>query len=199
MLSWNLSGLFIIGDYSKRHRPDDRGSDRGSDRGGSERESDRGGSDKSSERGEPGPSGGRGRGDGPRGRGDGARGRGDGARGRGGRGGGRGGRGGRRGRREEDYDMVITRPKMDGVMMKKQAAICNGAKEARLQANFFQVECRPDWCIYHYRVDFKPDEQDTRIKKKLLKVHAQSLGAYIFDGSSLYVSNKLSPDVSLSY
>ncbi len=75
--------------------------------------------------------------------------------------------------------------------MKKQASIVNGNRPIKLQGNFFRVDHRPDWCIYHYRVDFVPEEAETRAKKKLLKVHAPNLGAYIFDGSSLYVAHKL--------
>lgn len=80
--------------------------------------------------------------------------------------------------------------------MKKQANIINGSREIDLMSNYFRVEHRPDWKIYHYRVDFLPDESDTRIKKALMKVHAGQLGAYIFDGGSLYTIHKLSPDVS---
>lgn len=139
----------------------------------------------------------RGRGAGVRGRGGFEGGRGEG-RGRGGRGRGRGARGGRR-EIDAEYDMVISRPTVDGAMMSKQAVPDEKCfQPTRLRANFFQVECQTNWCIYHYRVDFSPDETDTRIKKKLLKAHGDTIGAYIFDGSSLYVSHRLTPDVSVS-
>lgn len=117
-------------------------------------------------------------------------------RGRGGRGIGRGeGRGARRGRRGENFDMVVYQP-APGQILKKQAVLGN-ARQVKLASNYFKVEHRPDWAIYHYRVDFKPDDFDTRAKKLLMRPHGQSLGAYIFDGSSLYVSHRLAPDVCI--
>lgn len=126
----------------------------------------------------------------------------------GGRGGGRGRGGGTRGgrgrarqtyeerRRErlEQHDLVISRG-VDkyGEKMKKMGGT---GRPANLLANYFVLEKRTDWAIYHYRVDFLPEERETRIKKKLLRIHQDTLGAYIFDGSSLYLSHRLNPDVS---
>lgn len=115
-------------------------------------------------------------------------------RGRGGNAVGRGaGRGARRGTREDKFDMVVYQPS-EGNTLKKQAVLGN-ARQVNLQANYFKVNHRPDWIIYHYRVDTKPDEFDTRTKKILMRPHAQTLGAFIFDGASLYSSYRLSPDV----
>ncbi|XP_035708527.1 piwi-like protein Siwi isoform X2 [Folsomia candida] len=124
----------------------------------------------------------------------------------GGRGGGRGRGGGTRGgrgrarqtyeerRRErlEQHDLVISRG-VDkyGEKMKKMGGT---GRPANLLANYFVLEKRTDWAIYHYRVDFLPEERETRIKKKLLRIHQDTLGAYIFDGSSLYLSHRLNPD-----
>ncbi|CAL8115744.1 unnamed protein product [Orchesella dallaii] len=133
----------------------------------------------------------------PSGRGFGRGGGGD----RGGRGGGRGrgeGRGARRRQFDEDFDMVVSRAAATERVMSKQAVLGN-SEPVHLQSNFFKVDRKPDWCMFHYRVDFKPDETDTRLKKKLMRPHAQSLGANIFDGSSLYTANRLHPDPMTLY
>lgn len=64
-----------------------------------------------------------------------------------------------------------------------------------LQANYFQLITTPDWCIYQYRVDFAPEEDRTSVRKGLLRLHREKIGAYIFDGTVLYSSNRL-PEVS---
>lgn len=51
-----------------------------------------------------------------------------------------------------------------------------------------------DWCLYQYRVDFAPNEDRTVVRKGLLRLHKAALGAYIFDGTVLYTSNRL-PEV----
>jgi aubergine-like protein len=65
-----------------------------------------------------------------------------------------------------------------------------------LQANYFKLLNKTDWCLYKYSVDFAPTEDRNVIRKGLLKHHQKTLGAYIFDGSVLYTTNKL-PDVNL--
>lgn len=64
-------------------------------------------------------------------------------------------------------------------------------------SNYFTLDKRTDWGIFHYRVDFAPADIETREKKQLFRNHKDKFGGnYIFDGSSLYVSNRISPDVS---
>ncbi|CAL8124961.1 unnamed protein product, partial [Orchesella dallaii] len=106
-------------------------------------------------------------------------------------------RGGARGRGREGtaarrFDYVPSKPEpVSGREMTKQGKHGTAVK---LEANYFTVQLRPKWAIYHYRVDFKPDETDTRLKKMLMRPHAQSLGINLFDGSSLYSPNRLHPD-----
>ncbi|ODN03707.1 Protein aubergine [Orchesella cincta] len=120
----------------------------------------------------------------------------------GGRGIGRGGRGrgsgtcrggGRAAQKKndrEEFDLVVSRPQTEeGQAMSKQAVLGN-ALPVNLQANYFQVARRPKWGVFHYRVDFKPDETDTKIKKMLLRQHIETLPANIFDGSSLYSTTR---------
>lgn len=63
-----------------------------------------------------------------------------------------------------------------------------------LQANYFKLLATTDWCLYQYRVDFAPDEDRTAVRKGLLKLHREALGAYVFDGTVMYSSRRL-PDV----
>lgn len=53
-----------------------------------------------------------------------------------------------------------------------------------------------DWALFQYHVDFSPEEDRTVVRKGLLKLHQKSLGAYIFDGTLMYTSRRLS-DVSI--
>lgn len=56
----------------------------------------------------------------------------------------------------------------------------------------------PNWCLYKYRVDFEPEETRTFVKKGLLRLHKERVGAYIFDGTTLYTTCRLA-DVSIIY
>lgn len=67
-----------------------------------------------------------------------------------------------------------------------------------MQTNHFRVPTVPDWCLYKYRVDFEPEETRTFIKKGLLRLHKEIVGAYIFDGTILYTTHRLA-DVSIIY
>ncbi|XP_072749507.1 piwi-like protein Siwi [Anoplolepis gracilipes] len=66
-----------------------------------------------------------------------------------------------------------------------------------LQTNHFRVPTVPNWCLYKYRVDFEPEETRTFIRKGLLKLHKEKVGAYIFDGTVLYTSRRLADKVEL--
>lgn len=101
----------------------------------------------------------------------------------------------RRRERLDRHDLVVSR-EVDKYG-EKMTKIGRTGKSTNFLANYFVLEKRTDWAIYHYRVDFLPAEKETRIKKKLFREHEGFFGAYIFDGSSLYLSYRLSPDVSL--
>lgn len=64
-----------------------------------------------------------------------------------------------------------------------------------LKSNYFKFTDMTDWCVYQYRVDFAPEEDRTFVRKGLVKLHRKTIGAYIFDGTVLYTSNRL-PEVS---
>ncbi|XP_043284504.1 piwi-like protein Siwi [Venturia canescens] len=95
------------------------------------------------------------------------------------------GRGALRGRRQLPPELLITRP---STVLSKQGT---EGKSVQVQANYFKVLNATDWCLYKYRVDFAPEEDRIQARKGMLGVHRDKLGAYIFDGTVLYTSNRL--------
>ena len=68
-----------------------------------------------------------------------------------------------------------------------------------LKANYFKLDTHTNWCLYQYRVDFAPEEDRTVVRKALLRNHKAVLGGYIFDGSMMFTSQRLAPDVSILF
>ncbi|PBC29299.1 Protein piwi [Apis cerana cerana] len=99
------------------------------------------------------------------------------------------GRGAMRGRRliPSTPENIQTRPEN---LITKQGTT---GTSVMLQANYFKLLATTDWCLYQYRVDFAPDEDRTAVRKGLLKLHREALGAYVFDGTVMYSSRRL-PD-----
>ncbi|GLV44692.1 aubergine [Carabus blaptoides fortunei] len=99
------------------------------------------------------------------------------------------GRGSVRGRRQISYDTLLTRP--SNLSSKRGTS----GTPIRLQANYFELLTKTDWCLYQYRVDFAPDEDRTRVRKQLLgQACRDKLPGYLFDGSMLFTSNRIQPD-----
>jgi len=73
----------------------------------------------------------------------------------------------------------------------------SGSKKM-LKVNYFKLLKETNWALYQYHVDFSPEEDRTAVRKGLLKNHQEQLGAYIFDGTVMYTSRRLS-DVSSKY
>ncbi|XP_046667762.1 piwi-like protein Siwi [Homalodisca vitripennis] len=64
-----------------------------------------------------------------------------------------------------------------------------------IQANYFSLVEKTDWCLYQYRVDFDPSIDLTWERKKLLRDQKNNIKCeYIFDGTVLYCSCLLDPD-----
>ncbi|XP_076545274.1 piwi-like protein Siwi [Osmia lignaria lignaria] len=93
------------------------------------------------------------------------------------------GRGAMRGRRPLPVE-TYTRP---STLVTKKGSTGNAIQ---LQANFFKLLATTDWCLYQYRVDFAPEEDRTVVRKGLLRLHREKLGAYVFDGTVLYSSRR---------
>lgn len=101
------------------------------------------------------------------------------------------GRGSRRGGGRilpEQLSILRTRP--EAITSKKG----NTGTPLDLTANYFTVETTPNWSLYQYHVDFSPEEDNTGVRKGLLRIHAKTLGGYIFDGSVLYTVQRLNPE-----
>lgn len=58
-------------------------------------------------------------------------------------------------------------------------------------ANYFLIKTVPNWALRQYRVDIAPEEDRTFIRKKLLGMHRERLGGYLFDGTVLYTSSPI--------
>ncbi|XP_011301414.1 protein aubergine [Fopius arisanus] len=101
--------------------------------------------------------------------------------------GGGAGRGTMRGRMVVHPDILNTRPESN---TNKNGNI---GERIQLLANYFKITTKPDWCLYQYRVDFAPEEDRTIVKKGLLRLHRETLGSYIFDGTVMYTANRLIP------
>ena len=74
------------------------------------------------------------------------------------------------------------------------AKIKVGSKGAPFNAytNAFKIQKRPNWNLVQHRVDFKPDEDVTKMRKTLVKLGEKELkGEYLFDGTMLFATRKL--------
>lgn len=99
--------------------------------------------------------------------------------------GGGAGRGAMRGRTVIHGEVLKTRP--DHVKVKQGTS----GQKFQLTANYFKIISKPDWCLYQYRVDFDPEEDRIGTKKGLVRLHKERLGSYIFDGTVLFTSRRL--------
>ena len=70
--------------------------------------------------------------------------------------------------------------------------------KVELKANYFELLNVPGWALYQYRVDFSPEEDQTHMKKKLIREHQEVFGPhpYIFDGTTLLTVVRLQTEVS---
>lgn len=64
-----------------------------------------------------------------------------------------------------------------------------------LQANYFRFLRRPNWQIYRYHVEFKPEVLSEKLRKALIFSQKEMLGGYLFDGTQLFLTRKLESDV----
>ncbi|XP_054281623.1 piwi-like protein Siwi isoform X2 [Macrosteles quadrilineatus] len=96
------------------------------------------------------------------------------------------GRGNMRGKRQIYVDTLRTRP--ETLVSKKGTT----GQPIKLQANYFSLVNKPDWCLHQFRVDFKPNIDLTSERKSLLRVQQKNIGCqYIFDGTVMYSSSRV--------
>ena len=64
-----------------------------------------------------------------------------------------------------------------------------------ITTNYFKMFGKPDWCLMQYRVDFKPEEDNTAVRKSIVRGLREKLGSKnIFDGSLLFTTARLTPN-----
>ncbi|XP_001663870.2 protein aubergine [Aedes aegypti] len=61
----------------------------------------------------------------------------------------------------------------------------------QLQANYFKLLKHIEWTLYQYRVDFAPACDSIRLMQGLISQHKKTFGGYLFDGTQLFMVNKL--------
>lgn len=64
-----------------------------------------------------------------------------------------------------------------------------------LLTNYFQLIRKPNWMIYRYRVDFKPEVHLDKLRNFLIATQKEMLGGYLFDGTQIFITRKLEQDV----
>jgi hypothetical protein len=87
-------------------------------------------------------------------------------------------------------DITITRP---AFMESKKGT---SGRQLPLQVNCFRLIKRPDWSIHNYYVDFQPTIESKQLRKQLIYEHKETLGGYLFDGQTLYLTKKLPDSVT---
>lgn len=106
---------------------------------------------------------------------------------RGGNGGGNGdatGRGAMRGKRQMP-EVVVTR------LANAQAKQGVTGSKMVLKTNYFRLKRQERSVVFQYRIDFDPPVEDSRVIHVLLRLHGPAFGPYIFEGTMLFLYNKL--------
>ncbi|XP_053677649.1 protein aubergine-like [Anopheles nili] len=85
-------------------------------------------------------------------------------------------------------DLVVTRvpnaPTKQGVSGDKVVA----------KTNYFRLTRKEDSAVFQYRIDFEPLVEDQRVMHTLLRTQGPLFGPYIFEGTMLFLYNKLRND-----
>ncbi|XP_070689583.1 piwi-like protein 1 [Pempheris klunzingeri] len=98
---------------------------------------------------------------------------------------------GERGGRRRDFNDsgINTRQAMEHV---KESKCGTSGAVIPLTANYFRILSRPQWVLYQYHVDYKPQMESRRLRSALLFHHEEVLGsARSFDGALLFLPHKL--------
>ncbi|XP_059471970.1 piwi-like protein Siwi [Neocloeon triangulifer] len=79
-------------------------------------------------------------------------------------------------------EMSVLRTRPEAITSKKGST----GQPINLMANYFKL-CKVTNCtLYQYHVDFTPEEDRPKVRKALLRKHAEELGGHLFDGMILY-------------
>lgn len=64
-----------------------------------------------------------------------------------------------------------------------------------VKANYFAIQSKLKWQVYHYRVDFSPEIEAPTFRNALLARQRSTLGTFIYDrGSAIYKTHALTND-----
>ena len=72
-----------------------------------------------------------------------------------------------------------------------------GGRSVHILTNHFSLSGKTDWHLIQYRVDFKPEEDQTFIRRMLLRDVSEQLPKYIFDGTVLWTTRRIPSDKML--
>ena len=61
-------------------------------------------------------------------------------------------------------------------------------------SNYYELIAKPNWRLMQYRVDMKPDVEMTKARKALMYQHKERLPKFMFDGTMLFSTARLSAD-----
>ncbi|XP_050093639.1 protein aubergine-like [Anopheles aquasalis] len=64
-------------------------------------------------------------------------------------------------------------------------------KQILLKTNYFRLTRSENMCVFQYRIDFEPIIENVGLICALIKTQAPVLGPYIFEGTMLFLYNKL--------
>jgi len=91
----------------------------------------------------------------------------------------------------ESFDIVRSRPEN---LASKMGV--NGVA-IKLLANYFVLQKKRGWRMNLCRVEFEPEMDNTKVRKKLLRMHEKRLGQYVFDGQTLFLLTELTDDTKV--
>lgn len=64
----------------------------------------------------------------------------------------------------------------------------------QLNSNYFKLLKHIEWTLYQYRLDFSPQCASMRLMQGLVNEHKKIFGGFLFDGTQLFMVNKLRSD-----
>lgn len=86
-------------------------------------------------------------------------------------------------------DIAQTRP--DAVKESKKGI---SGPMIQLKTNYFRIQRKKSWGLFQYHVDFAPEIDITGIRKSLLREHKSMFNGFLFDGSMLWTTSKLTDE-----
>lgn len=95
-------------------------------------------------------------------------------------------RGAIRGKPEESTEMLVMKPQH---IQSKQGT---SGIQMVVKANYFPLDSKISWQIFHYHVDFVPEIENVSFRNSLLVNQVKELGGFLYDrGSSIYTITQL--------